>query len=114
MLSPSTLPEYIHPTRWERGESFSLDFDDYRALCRCSLSLLRSLPGNHMAISKGDQSAVVDIWSGDGCYSIEVSSQTQTLRVYFASMDSPCLPILLYSGGTTSEDWRQLQHTVLA
>jgi hypothetical protein len=114
MLRTTEIPEYVNPTRRERGESFSLDFDVYRSLCQSSLFLFRSLPHSHMAISKGDQTACVDIFASEGCYSIEVSSKDQTLTLYFAEMDSPLPPNVIFTGNISSTSWETLKETALA
>jgi hypothetical protein len=114
MLRTTEIPQYVHPDKLEHGESFSLDFDTYRSLCRCSLHLFRSLPHSQMAISKGEESACVDIWSSEGSYSIEVSSKDQTLTLYFAEMDSPLPPSVIFTGNISRTSWESIRTTALA
>ena len=114
MLRNTEIPQYVHPDKLEHGGSFSLDFEVYRSLCRSSLFLFRSLPHSQMAISKGDHSACVDIFASEGCYSIEVDNRDQTLTLYFAEMDSPLPPSVIFTADISSTSWEALKETALA
>jgi hypothetical protein len=107
-------PVYLHPAKTEHGETFLLSFTDYRSLCRNCLAILHAVDHGSMAIAKIDQGAAVDIWCDQGCLTVAVSSEQQTLQLFLADLDSPSLPLLLYQGDTSAKSWQNLKQTALA
>jgi hypothetical protein len=99
-------PEYLHLKADERGEGLGISWDDYRALARTALKVIKDIP-YEMGIYRWPEGAALDIWSGDRCLTIQINSAAKELSLFRAEMDGAGV-ICLLTVSNSEEDWREL------
>jgi hypothetical protein len=110
-----TLPTYLSLQQTERGASLGISPTDYRNLAATALSITHPFADALMGIYQPESgTAALDIWIQDLCLTLFVASDHRQLRLFFAHLDSPSAPVLLFAGGTSQADWQELKNCALA
>jgi hypothetical protein len=106
-MTVDTLPEYLHVSQSERGESFGIDFESYRRLATTALAIIQE-ESLTMGLYRVDGGAALDIFGRVNCLTILVDCAQKQLHLLRSPMDDGAELVCLLTADSSAPGWRKL------